>query len=231
MVGGGNGVREILLYFDFVSPYSWLALNAAPAFAAEHGIRFLLRPVVYAKLLEHFGLLGPAETEAKRRYTFFDIARCAQERGLAFSGPPAHPFRSLEALRTAVLFRGERAALELCVALADACWSEGADLTRIDVLERVIAGLGLDAHDLPRRLGRSAVKQELRRTTDEAIARGVFGVPTFVLGDELFWGHDRMPHLAQRLDGRLLAVDAAARRMLDRPRGVVRRVRPPGASG
>ena len=117
-------MREIPFYFDFISPYSWLALKQASAFAWKHGVRWNLRPVVYAKLLETFGLLGPAETDAKRRYTFFDVARCAQDLGVRFTGPPAHPFRSLEALRTAVLFRSEPEAFDLCVAISDACWGE-----------------------------------------------------------------------------------------------------------
>lgn len=220
------GVREIPFYFDFVSPYSWLALKQAPAFARRHGVRWHLRPVVYAKLLETFGLLGPAETDVKRRYTFFDVARCAADLGAGFTGPPAHPFRSLEAQRTAVLFRTEARALDLCVAISDACWGDGEDLTRINVLERIVSQAGFDGQDLDLRIRDSAVKAELRRLTDEAIALGVFGVPTFVCGSELFWGHDRMRHLADRLEGRLASSPEHAERMLARPMGVVRRTRP-----
>lgn len=219
-------MREIPFYFDFVSPYSWLALTQAPAFAREHGVRWELRPVVYAKLLETFGLIGPAETDVKRRYTFFDVVRCARDLGVRFSGPPAHPFRSLEALRAAVLFRSDERALDLCVAIADACWGEGADLTRIDVLERIVERTGLDARGLEQRIRDAAVKSELRRLTDEAIAQGVFGVPTFALGTELFWGHDRLRQLADRLEGRSLPSPADAERMLKRPIGVVRRTPP-----
>ena len=170
-------------------------------------------------------MLGPAETDAKRRYTFFDVARCARDLGVRFTGPPAHPFRSLEALRTAVLFRSEPEAFDLCVAISDACWGEGHDLTRTDVLERIVDQAGLDARDLDRRIRDAEVKTELRRLTDEAISLGVFGVPTFVCGSELFWGHDRMRHLADRLEGRLGSASEDAERMLGRPLGVVRRTR------
>ena len=71
-------------------------------FAAEHGIRWEMRPIVYAALLDAHGLVGPAETPAKRRYTFHDVVRTARHLGLRFEGPPTHPFRSLEALRKIV---------------------------------------------------------------------------------------------------------------------------------
>ena len=216
-------MRVIPFYFDFVSPYSWLALMQAPAFAREHDVAWKLRPVVYAKLLETFELVGPAETDAKRRYTFFDVVRCARDLGLKCSGPPAHPFRSLEALRTAVLFRRDPRALDLCVAIADAGWGQGQDLTRLDVLEGVVEGAGLDAGDLERRTRDAAVKDELRRLTDEAVSLGVFGVPTFVCGSELFWGHDRLRHLGDRLAGKLPPAPEDAERMLARPIGVVRK--------
>ena len=73
--------REIQFHLDFVSPYSWLALLRAEEFGGRHGVRWDLRPVVYAALLDAHRLVGPVETEAKRRYTFEDVARCARRRG------------------------------------------------------------------------------------------------------------------------------------------------------
>src|SRR6185503_4800799 len=92
--------RKVPFYLDFISPYTWLALARAETFAEEHGIAWEPRPVVYAALLDAHGLVGPVETEAKRRYTLHDVARSAQALGLRLVGPPAHPFRSLAALRT-----------------------------------------------------------------------------------------------------------------------------------
>jgi hypothetical protein len=73
-------MNEVRFYFDFISPYSWLALNEAGAFADKHGVAWEMRPVVYGKLLDGTGLVGPAETDAKRRYTFHDVARRAHRR-------------------------------------------------------------------------------------------------------------------------------------------------------
>jgi len=218
------------LYVDFISPYAWLALMRAASFQERHGVRFEMRPVVYAALLDHHRLVGPGEVEGKRRYTFEDVARCALREGLRLAGPPAHPFRSLEALRVYFLYRSDPGAVALAAALADACWGEGRDLTDPEVLAHVVAGQGLDAGDLMERIADPAVKQGLRSLTEEAIAEGVFGVPTFVHAGELFWGHDRMEHLAERLAGSLPSGAEAGRAIAAR-RGSARRRGAPGPDG
>lgn len=216
-------MKDVLFFFDFVSPYSWLALAGAPDFERAHDVRFDLRPIVYAKVLEAHGLLGPVETPVKRRYTIHDVARCARRLGLSLVGPPEHPFRSLAALRVATLHRNAPALPALCRALADAAWSRGLDLTQFPVLERVVAEVGLDARDLERRAGAVEVKEALRRSTAEAVGLGVFGVPSFVHDGRLFWGHDRLEALSDSVSGRIdPAAEAEAERMLARPVGVVR---------
>ena len=217
-------MRDVAFYLDFVSPYSYLALTQARRFEAEHGVRFEPRPVVYAKLLDAHGLTGPAETIAKRRYTFVDIVRSAHRLGVPLVGPPAHPFRSLEALRTLVLWQGDGRALDLAVALSSAAWGEGRDLTDLAVLADVVTKTGLDATDLADRLAADPVKNVLAEATSAAVEAGVFGVPTFAAGSEMFWGHDRMAHLADHVHGRLPSADAQAAAMLARPRGADRRI-------
>ncbi len=213
----------ITFYLDFISPYTWLALMQSKGFAEEHGIDWDLRPVVYAALLDTHGLVGPAETKAKRRYTFHDITRLAQAHGLKFVGPPSHPFRSLEALRTLFLFREDPQALELAIRLSNACWGEGRDLTDPGVLRAVVDEVGLDAANLEQRISTPETKHGLRALTEDAIARGVFGVPTFLHGEEMFWGHDRLDQLAASLTGETPPVAAKADAFLRRPRGADRR--------
>lgn len=215
-------MARVAFYFDFVSPYSYLALTQARRFESEHGIRFDLHPVVYAKLLDETGLLGPAEVDAKRRYTFADIVRGAHRLGVPLVGPPAHPFRSLEALRTLTLWRDDERALDLAVALSSACWGEGRDLTDLSVIAEIVSKAGFDAASLPERIAAEPVKRALAELTSAAIAAGVFGVPTFLAGSEMFWGHDRMAYLGEFLDGRLPEVAPLAEPMLRRPRGADR---------
>ncbi len=216
---------RVLFYLDFVSPYAWLGLAAAESFAERYAVRFELRPVVYGALLDAHGLVGPAESSAKREYTFHDVSRCADLAGLRFSGPPEHPFRSIEALRTVCLFADDSRALELAVALADACWGQGRSLTDLAVIGDIVESVGLSGADLGRRVNDEAVKRSLREFTRQAIDDGVFGVPTFAFEDELFWGHDRLPQLADRLGGRPNLSRDRAREALSRPRGIDRKRR------
>ena len=218
--------RKVTFYLDFISPYTWLALARAETFAKEHGIAWEPRPVVYAALLDAHGLVGPVETEAKRRYTLHDVARSAQALGLRLVGPPAHPFRSLAALRTLCAYRRGPAAMRLARLLSDAAWGEGRDLTDGGVLRDVVEKAGLPSDGLADRIASAEVKEDLRRLTDEALAIGVFGVPTFVLEGELFWGHDRLEALARRLAGEAPPSADLVGTMLARPRGAERTRRP-----
>lgn len=214
--------RRVRLWFDYVSPYSYLALTRVEAFAGERDVAWDVRPVLYAALLDAADLVGPAESPIKRRYTVRDVVRSAARLGVPLVGPPAHPFRSLEALRATALFLDHPRALALAVALSHAAWADGRDLTRIETIAEVVDSVGLDASGLAGRIAAPKAKAEVRRLTDDAIDRGVFGVPTFGLDGELFWGHDRLEHLAARLEGRLAVDDRTIDAVLSRPRGTDR---------
>jgi 2-hydroxychromene-2-carboxylate isomerase len=211
--------RSVRVYFDFVSPYSYLALTRLEAFGAQHDVAWEPVPVFYAALLDANHLVGPAETRVKRRYTMTDILRAAALEAVPLVGPPNHPFRSLEALRVATLFADDPRALALDLAISTACWGEGRELTDWGVLADVVAHAGFDATDLEARASAPAVKAALRDRTTGAIEAGVFGVPTFGLDGELFWGHDRLEHLAARLEGRLPDLAERAAVLEARPRG------------
>jgi 2-hydroxychromene-2-carboxylate isomerase len=222
-LSSGVPKRSVDVYLDFISPYSWLALHAARPFAERFAIDWAVRPVVYGVLLNANGLVGPVETPVKRRYTFHDVARLAQHIGLEFTGPPAHPFLSLGALRTMWIFRNDARALDLAVGLADAAWRAGRDLQDPEVLADVTSSAGLDASGLAERIQQLEVKQGLKDETTHALERGVFGVPTFVLDEELFWGHDRLTDLGRRLSGERFTLGAEVDSMIARPVGVHRR--------
>ena len=181
---------EIDFYFDFVSPYAYLAWTQIHALAARHGRTVVPKPVLFAALLGHSGTLGPAEIPLKRAYLYKDTKRLAATFGVPFAPPPTHPFNPLLALRIAGLDPSK------IDALYNAAWAGG---DGIDSPERVAATVGDAA--LVARANEPAAKSQLRAATDAAIAAGVFGVPTMIADDELFWGCDSLPHLERFLDG------------------------------
>jgi len=198
--------KTLDFWFDPVSPYAWLAMRSLERLEAA-GVTVRFVPVLFAGLLKAHGNLGPAEVAAKRTYLFRDVMREAARRGLPFAGPPGHPFNPLAALRmcTALADDAERRRLALC--LVTACWERGEDISDAQAAARLADAAGFDGQGLLERAASPEVKQALAAATEAAIGAGVFGVPTFALDGELFWGGDRIETLLWRLDGG--AVDEA----------------------
>ncbi len=180
-------------YFDFLSPFSYLQLVRFDSLPPD--LNVTLRPVLFAGLLGHWKHKGPAEIPAKRLHTYRWCHWYAARHGIPFRMPPAHPFNPLRLLRLAVARDAEPA---LVRALFDAVWADGRDLSRDEEWRALTGRLGIaDADAL---IARPEVKEALRRGTEEAAERGVFGVPTFAIGDELFWGFDATDLVLDYLD-------------------------------
>jgi 2-hydroxychromene-2-carboxylate isomerase len=171
--------------FDVISPFAYLAFHDLARLPADVELRFV--PVLLAGMLSHFGQKGPAEIPSKRRFTYRFVLWRARQMGLPLHFPPAHPFNPLAALRLVVAAGSDRRAVSLVL---DAVFRHGRDVTD----PKVIADLArqLELADAERAVSDPGVKQQLRANTDWAISRGVFGVPTLVIDEELFWGHDAL---------------------------------------
>jgi 2-hydroxychromene-2-carboxylate isomerase len=184
--------EPIAWYYDPISPFAWLAWRAMGAAGLQQRIK--PRPLLLAGLLQANGQLGPAEIPAKRRFTYRYARWLAARQGLTLRFPPAHPFNPLPALRLA-LAAGSNATV--VSRLLDFVWREGRDPSQPDELVALADQLGIA--DPQAALADPEIKQELRRNGEAALACGVFGVPTAVLGDELYWGQDAVPMLVDRL--------------------------------
>jgi len=169
--------------FDCLSPFAYLGFRDLERLPAHVELRYV--PVLLAPLLGHFGQKGPAEIPSKRTFTYRFVLWRARTLGLPMRFPPVHPFNPLAALRLIVAAGSDRRAVG---AVLDAVFRDGRDLTDAGVIADLARALGVAEPE--RAVSDPAVKQRLRENTDWAIARGVFGVPTLVIGEELFWGHD-----------------------------------------
>jgi 2-hydroxychromene-2-carboxylate isomerase len=184
-------VARLSWYFDFVSPFSYLQFAAFPALYQRSDAD--LKPVLFAGLLDHFGQKGPAEIDPKRKHTYQLTQWMAGKRGLPMRYPPAHPFNPLHALRLATALG---ATYETVRTIFDFIWVEGRSPN--DEWQALCDALGVPGAEVL--AASAAVKTQLRESTDEAIQRGVFGVPTFVVDDHLFWGIDATEMLLDYLD-------------------------------
>jgi len=219
------------LHADPISPYVYLACHQLVRLRAERpDLQIHVRPVLLAGLLGHFGQLGPAEIAPKRVFTFKDIVRRCHDLGLPLAGPATHPFNPLAALR-ALIATPMTERLRALTAIVDAGWGEGADLGDPDAIARALSRVDLDGPALVAAGAQPAAKEGLITATVEAAARGVFGVPTFGVRDDLIFGQDRLPDALRVLAGDDPVTPEQLDRMLARPAGATRRVatKPPAS--
>lgn len=187
--------------FDFVSPYAWLGWCRV----RRERVPVAPVPVLFAGLLAASGGKGPAEIEAKRRYVFRDVARKARDLGLSLGCPDTHPFNPLTALRTVCAAEDIEQRRRVTDTIFDATWRLGKPVsTRADLADALLPEdqALLDRLDLPE------VKLRLRENTDRAVAQGVFGVPTILVGSDLFWGTDAIDHALAAAAGTLAPLPA-----------------------
>ena len=183
-----------ILYFDVVSPWACLvdhALRRDPL-----PIALERRPVLFAGLLDAFGHKGPAEIPRKRLLTYELCTWTAQQRGIPFLMPSVHPFNPLRYLRL-ILALG--AAPHAISAVFDQLYTTGCDPDSSDAWRGTLERLGVGEGSLE--LNTPEVKAQLKENTSLAAADGIFGVPTILVGDRLFWGLDALPMLRAYLQG------------------------------
>ena len=195
---------------DFISPYAYLGWTQIHALAARQGRRVEPVPVLFAAMLDHWGHRGPAEIPPKRLYVFKDVLRTAHVLGLPLEPPPSHPFNPLLGLRVASLPMAPETRRALIDALFGATWGGGPGITEPETVDQIAWSVGVE-HAVERATTPEG-KQRVKDQTASAIEAGVFGVPTVLVDDELFWGLDAFAHLERYLAGR----DALPEDLLER---------------
>lgn len=191
-------MKQLTFWFDPISPYAYLAFERLPQALEGFSIDVSYRPILFAGLLAHFGQKGPAEIDPKRAWTFRQVHWLAHQHGIAIDTPLQHPFNPLALLRLLIACAPETMApnRRACELVLNHVWRGGADANdpaRLAALTQELAA-PLAAND-------ERVKQALKTTTADAVARGIFGVPTIEVDGKLFWGVDALPMVADHLRG------------------------------
>lgn len=205
---------RLVWYFDFISPYSYLQFAAFPELVQSAE----LRPVLFAGLLNHWGSKGPAELPAKRLQTYRYTYWTAGQHGIEMRYPPAHPFNPIPALRLAIALDSNYAAIK---AIFEFIWKDGRSVA--DEWAALAARLGLARDAADAMIAAPQVKEALAANGRAAIARGVYGVPTFDTGKELFWGLDATDMLLDYLEHPDVFDDAEMQRIANLPVGAARK--------
>ena len=191
----------IRFYFDYISTNAYLAWRELPKLTGKYAFAIEPVPVLFAGLLNAHGQLGPAEMPAKAMWMGKNNLRKAALLGVPLNPPAFHPFNPLLALRVSSLPLEAAARTALISALFDAVWVRGLHVSEAAVVERIGDEVGLEGRSLVAQAQQSECKAALRLQTDDAIARGVFGVPSMEIAGEIFWGYDDFPYLELCLAG------------------------------
>ncbi len=198
-------MKTVEFYYDLVSPYSYLAHREVSRICDEHGAGLSLRPMLLGAVHSAVGLQAPIETEAKARYQARDIRRWAEHYGLPMDFPEPFPFRTLKTMRAA-MFLEKRGELEAFTREAFALyWEEGGapkGLREADEdgpVSEAARRIGADPDEVLAGSSAPEAKEALKEATGEAVERGVFGAPAFFVGDEMFWGNDRLHFVEKAL--------------------------------
>ena len=204
----------LVWYFDFVSPYSYLQFEAYPELLQTA----TLRPVLFAGLLNHWGGKGPAEVPAKRLQTYRFTYWQARRHGIAMTYPPAHPFNPIHALRLALALDCRVDAIKT---IFEFIWKEGRSVN--DEWPALVGRLALSVAAADAMITAQRVKDAIAANGRQAIDRGVYGVPTFDTGKDLFWGLDATGMLLDYLADPALFDEPEMRRIARLPVGASRK--------
>jgi len=220
--------RVLHFYFDYLSPYAFFSWRELSSLCKTYDLQLEAHPVVFGKLLDHWGQLGPAEIPPKKAALYRFCYRYAQLNQFIFNPPANHPFNPLPALRLSLPQLARDRQHDVIDAIFNAGWTQGADLSSEGQLKTILDNIDLNGAELLARTQQTDVKQMLHNETRQAIESGVFGVPTFIIDGELFWGHDQLPHLEIFLRGNDPLNTDAVDEMLARHRGIDRKKMQPG---
>ena len=176
-------MKHIEWYFDFVSPFPYFQIERFDVLPQD--VEVTLRPVLFAGLLNHWQTIGPAEIPGKRKFTYRYVQWLAQKQGLALKFPPTHPFNPIKALRLAIAIGDHHVEIKKIFRFI---WRDGRSLDDAQAWIELCESVGVKNADA--RINDQRVKDELRGNGERAIAAGVFGVPSFVIDGEIFWGFD-----------------------------------------
>jgi 2-hydroxychromene-2-carboxylate isomerase len=194
-------MKTVEFYFDFGSPASYLAWTQLPAIAAQYDAQLVYRPVLLGGIHKATNNASPAAIPAKGAWMQIDLARFARRYGVQFQHNPYFPINTLMLMRgaTGTQMQDEALFLRYVDTVYRAMWEQPRNMADPATIGEVLAAGGLDASVLLQLTQNANVKEKLKQDTEAAVARGLFGAPTMFVGDEMFFGQDRLDFVKEAL--------------------------------
>ena len=194
-------MKTVDFYFDFGSPAAYLAYTQLPALCVETGASVVWKPMLLGGVFQATGNHSPVTIPAKGKYVFKDFARFARRYGVVLNTNPFFPINTLTLMRAAVglQMRGDSRFGDYVAAMFQAISVDSQNMNDPATVGTVLQAAGFDAAAMLALASEQAVKDQLKAATQEAVERGIFGAPTFFVGDSMFWGQDRLDFVREAL--------------------------------
>lgn len=191
--------KSVEICFDVVSPAAYIGWSVLPRIAKAAGAEIRYTPIFLGGVMQATGNRPPGTVENKGKWMSKDLPRWAAMYDLPYKKNSVHPQMTLTAMRGVVAYLGAPVFAPYCEALFRAMFVEDREIQDAAVLAQIVADVGIDAEEFTARVSDQAVKDKLKANTEGAVERGVFGAPTFFVGEVMHFGQDRMFMVAEDL--------------------------------
>jgi 2-hydroxychromene-2-carboxylate isomerase len=196
-----ENVKRLEFFFDFGSPTTYLAHTRMPVIAQRTGAEIAYRPMLLGGVFKATGNQSPVTIPAKAKWMDRDLRAYARRYGVAYKPNPWFPVNTIMLMRGAVAMQKQGRLAPYADAIFHAMWAEPQNMNDPAVVGTVLAKAGFEPAQTLAAIEDQSVKDELRANTEEAVSRGVFGAPTFFVGEKMFFGQDRLDFVEEELRG------------------------------
>ena len=185
-------IKPFDFYFDFISPYSFLAHKEIIKIERKNSIKIRYKPILLGGLHNMHGIKAPAFIPAKAKHMIRDCKLIAEKNNIKFKFNSYFPIKSLNLMRGVFVAEEDNYKSHYIDSIFNAIWQDGLNMNDENVIQKVLKNLNINPKTFHLRSASSSIKESLRKKTNEAYERGIFGAPTFVSNNKIFWGQDRL---------------------------------------
>ncbi len=185
-------IKPLDFYFDFISPYSFLAHKQIYKIEKKDSIKIRYKPILLGGLHNLHGIKAPAFIPAKAKHMIRDCKLIAEKNKIKFKFNSYFPIRSLNLMRGVLVAEEDNFKSYYIESIFDAIWQDGLNMNDENVVQKILKNLNVNPKTFLLRVTSSSIKDNLRKKTNEAYEKGIFGAPSFVSNNKIFWGQDRI---------------------------------------
>ncbi|MBD1138484.1 2-hydroxychromene-2-carboxylate isomerase [Pelagibacterales bacterium SAG-MED41] len=185
-------IKPLEFYFDFISPYSFLAHKQIRKIENHEGVKIIYKPVLLGGLHNLHGIKAPAFIPAKAKHMVRDCKLIAEKNNISFKFNAYFPIRSLNLMRGVLVAEEDNIKKYYIDNIFNTIWQDGLNMNDLIVIQKILQNLNINPKTFLLRTSSSLIKDLLKKKTSEAFEKGVFGAPTFVVNNKIFWGQDRI---------------------------------------